>query len=226
LAFFRCCIFILIDGHKLDIISTRCTVALCGGIPHLEFNRKDVEPLSFKISALADLSGADSLMVAKIIDYPLEKAEYKPFAQARLCALPNGLAVQMWAFEAQPAPKSSLQVVLCKHGCPVVSAQLWSSGALEVLTDGNPTPNLCTLFPLWGEDLQGRYWGGSLVFDKAMLQTLWGDDCLEVGSILQGNLYKLSTDEHKPHMGSLFPADFAADPYSTGSFGEFEFVSY
>lgn len=182
--------------------------------------------MSFKISALADLSGVDSLMVAKIIDYPLEKAEYKPFAQARLCALPGGLAVQMWAFESQPAQQSSLRVVLRKGDCPVVSAQLWSTGKLEVLVDGQSTPALCTLSPLWGEDLQGRYWGGSLVFDKAMLQSLWGENCLEVGSLLQGNLYKLSTDPHKPHMGSLFPADFAADPYAVGSLGEFEFVSY
>ena len=182
--------------------------------------------MSFKISALADLSGADSLMVAKIIDYPLAKDEYKPFAQARLCALPQGLAVQLWAFEANPSPQSSLKAYLCVPGGAAVSAQLWADGRLEVLADGQPAPTLCTLFPLWGEDLQGRYWGGSLVLDKAVLQQLWGSGCLEVGGKLQGNLYKLSTDENKPHMGSLFPADFANDPYGPGSLGEFEFVSY
>ncbi len=183
--------------------------------------------MSFKISSLADLSGADSLMVAKIIDYPLATDEYKPFAQARLCALPDGLAVQMWAFESQPADQSSLRVVLGRSGCPAVSAQLWSTGRLEALVDNTPAPDLCTLSPLWGEDLQGRYWGGSLVFDKAMLQKLWGTDCLAVGSVLQGNLYKLSDNREKSHMGSLFPADFAGGhPYGPNSMGEFEFVSY
>ena len=182
--------------------------------------------MSFKISALADLSGADSLMVAKIIDYPLAKDEYKPFAQARLCALPEGLAVQLWAFEANPAPQSSLKAVLCKKGCPALSVQLWSDGRLEAIVDGTPDPTLCTLSPLWGEDLQGRYWGGSMVLNRATLQQLWGDDCLEVGSILLGNLYKLSDDQAKPHMGSLFPADFGSDPYGSSSMGEFEFVSY
>lgn len=183
--------------------------------------------MSFKISALADLSGVDSLMVAKIIDYPLEKAEYKPFAQARLCALPDGLAVQMWAFEAQPAEQSSLRVLLCKADCPVVSAQLWSTGKLEVLVDGAACPTLCTLSPLWGEDLQGRYWGGSLVFDKAMLEELLGAGCLDTGSVLLGNLYKISDHPQKSHLGSLFPMDLSHNlPFDIGSFGEFEFVSY
>ena len=51
--------------------------------------------------------------------------------------------------------------------------------------------------------------------------------CLEPGSVLRGNLYKLSTDAKKPHCGSLFPAAFAdGDPYGDRSMGEFEFVSY
>lgn len=188
--------------------------------------------MSFKISALADLSGAEGLMVAKIIDYPLEKAEYKPFAQARLCVLPGGLAVQLWAFEAAPADQSSLRAVLSGPNGAVASAQLWSSGKLEVLsgpdaTHLSPAPALCTLSPLWGEDLQGRYWGGTLVFDRAMLEALWGAGCLLPGGRLWGNLYKLSTNPQKPHMGSLFPADFAGGkPFGPGSFGEFELVSY
>ena len=182
--------------------------------------------MSFKISTLADLSGADSLMVAKIIDYPLARDEYKPFAQARLCVLPHGLAVQLWAFEANPAPESSLRAVLCVPGKPKVSAEVWSTGRLEVTVDGAPCPALCTLSPLWGEDLQGRYWGGSLVFDKAMLEDLWGKDCLCPGGLLKGNLYKLSTNSRKPHMGSLFPADFAGDPCGEASLGDFTLVSY
>ena len=179
--------------------------------------------MSYKISSLPDLSGADTLMVAKIIDYPQEKAEYKPYAQGRLCLLPHGLAVQLWAFEVAPSAHSSLQVVLQK-GQDTLSAQLWSDGRLEVLWQGQPDPRICTLSPLWGEDQQGRYWGGSLVFDRAMLEEIWGT--LTVGTTLQGNLYKLSDDKQKPHRGSLFPADFAAQPFTGSSLGQFEFVSY
>lgn len=171
-------------------------------------------------------------MVAKITSYPLEKAEYKPFAQARLCALPQGLGVQLWAFEAQPADQSSLRVVLGKQGMGLVSAQLWATGRLEVLCGADqaslaPAPNLCTLTPLWGEDLQGRYWGGTLVFDRTRLQALWGSDCMQPGQTLQGNLYKLSTNSQKPHSGSFYPADFAGGtPFGFDSFGTFQFVSY
>lgn len=181
--------------------------------------------MSYKISSLPDLSGADSLMVAKIIDYPLEKAEYKPYAQGRLCLLPHGLAVQLWAFEASPSRLSRLQVVLQKGDIPL-SATLWSTGKLEVLWKGNPCGSVCTLSPLWGEDQQGPYWGGSMVFDRAMLEEAWGSQSLQPDSVLQGNLYKLSDDTHKPHCGSLFPANFAANPYGGGSLGRFEFVSY
>ncbi len=181
--------------------------------------------MSYKISSLADLSGADSLMVAKIIDYPLEKAEYKPYAQGRLCLLPHGLAVQLWAFEVTPSQHSSLRVVLQKDGI-ALCATLWSTGKLEVLWQGQPCDRICTLSPLWGEDQQGRYWGGTLVFDRAMLEEAWGSQSLAVGSSLQGNLYKLSTDPAKPHQGSLFPADFAGDPWSGGSLDKLEFVSY
>jgi len=192
----------------------------------LIFTERTGTTMSFKISSLADLSGADSLMVAKIIDYPLAADEYKPFAQARLCVLPQGLAVQLWAFEANPAPQSSLKAVLCKENCPAVSVQLWANGRLETTVDGKAEPSLATLSPLWGEDLQGRYWGGSLVFDKAMLEDLWGKDCLCPGGLLKGNLYKLSTNSRKPHMGSLFPADFAGDPCGEASLGDFTLVSY
>jgi len=192
----------------------------------LIFTERTGTTMSFKISSLADLSGADSLMVAKIIDYPLAADEYKPFAQARLCVLPQGLAVQLWAFEANPAPQSSLKAVLCKENCPAVSVQLWANGRLETTVDGKAEPSLATLSPLWGEDLQGRYWGGSMVLDRNLLQQLWGSDCLTVGNKLLGNLYKLSDDRAKPHMGSLFPADFAGNPYGIHSLGEFELVSY
>jgi len=187
--------------------------------------------MSFKISTLADIAGADSLMVAKIIDYPLEQAEYKPFAQGRLCVTPQGLTVQLWAFEDKPSPHSSLRAVLRRVGWPAASAQLWSDGRLEVLRGGprgwEAWPAGCTLQPFWGEDLQGVYWGGTLTFLTQQLEALWGDGCLAPGQTLAGNLYKLSDDPQKPHSGSLFAADFAGgDPCGPASMGKLEIVEY
>ena len=69
--------------------------------------------MSFFISLLPSMGARrepvwDALPVAKIIQYPLERADYKPFAQARLCMTPETLYLRLWAFEVSPEPSSSL----------------------------------------------------------------------------------------------------------------------
>lgn len=193
--------------------------------------------MPFKVSALTVQPNFESLTVAKITDYPLEKRDYKPFAQGRLCITPQSLIVQLWAFEVNPSPHSSLKAVFSPAGSPDVffSAELISTGSLEatITLDGHTasfvehgfTPP--TLEPFWGEDLQGVYWGGTITFFRKELERLCGDDSLTPGAVLYGNLYKLSTDPEKPHSGSLFPADFAGGkPFDHSSLGEFQIVSY
>lgn len=193
--------------------------------------------MPFQVSVVDGAPNLDSLPVAKITDYPLEPADYKPFAQARMCVCTAGLLLQLWAFEANPSPKSSLKAVLWSPADPRrgFSLELWSSGQLQasMIQDGVISPmadaglRLPTLEPLWGEDLQGIYWGGSLTLSHEQMTSLLGDGCLSPGSVLPGNLYKLSTDPVKPHCGSLFPADFAGgDPMGSSSMGEFRIVSY
>ena len=48
----------------------------------------------------------NSLPAAKIINYPLEKADYKPYAQARLCVSNDDFYIQLLAFEVSPEEKS------------------------------------------------------------------------------------------------------------------------
>ncbi len=194
--------------------------------------------MPFKISALTTQPNFESLMVAKITDYPLEKRDYKPFAQARLCVTPQSLIVQLWAFEASPAPRSSLKAVFCPAKRPGVcfSAELMSTGSLTAaITTGDGRTGSFeqlgfappALEPFWGEDLQGIYWGGTLSFFRKELERLCGKDCLNPGAVLYGNLYKLSSDAEKPHSGSFFPADFAGGrPFDHPSLGEFQIVSY
>ncbi len=50
----------------------------------------------------------ETLPLYKIIRYPLEKRDYKPFAQARLCCNEESLFVRMWAFEALVIEGSAL----------------------------------------------------------------------------------------------------------------------
>ena len=53
----------------------------------------------FPISMITGEPLWNSLPAAKIINYPLEKADYKPYAQARLCISNDDLHIQMLAFE-------------------------------------------------------------------------------------------------------------------------------
>ena len=160
--------------------------------------------MPFKVSALTAQPNFESLTVAKITDYPLEKLDYKPFAQGRLCITPQSLIVQLWAFEVNPSPHSSLKAVFAPVNQPGVffAAELMSTGSLEAtITKGGSTARFeeqgfipPTLEPFWGEDLQGIYWGGTITFFRKELERLCGDDCLNPGAVLYGNLYKLSTD--------------------------------
>ena len=60
----------------------------------------------FPISMITGDPLWNSLPAAKIINYPLEKADYKPYAQARLCISNDDFYIQLLAFEVEPEEKS------------------------------------------------------------------------------------------------------------------------
>lgn len=186
-------------------------------------------PLGFKISLVSGQPSFDSLPVAKITNYPLEERDYKPFAQSRICINEDYLYIQMWAFEVNPSPKSSLKAILTSpDGESGFSVELLSTGHLEF----TPFPDnagfaLPLLHSMWGEDLQGEYWGGSLQIPIETAYTLLKKQNLQPGGIIRGNLYKISTDSNKPHKGSYFPADFAhGREFAQESMDNFEVVGY
>ncbi len=57
--------------------------------------------MSFKISLINGLPVWDSLPVAKIVNYPLEKRDYKPFVQARLCRQVSIHVGKLWGAATQ-----------------------------------------------------------------------------------------------------------------------------
>ena len=191
-----------------------------GAGPHLPPRRlrKVLVPMSFWLSITGEKPNLESLPVADIVDYPLEPAEYKPFAQARLCLTPQSLVVELWAFEVRPQPQSSLRAVFLSQGRRL-TFQVWSGGRWEASLEGRPA-----VHPLSGENLQGVYWGARASFPRRWLEA---EGPLEAGSVVRGNLYKLSDSPQKPHQGSLFPADFAGgQPEGDASLGEFVVVPY
>lgn len=172
----------------------------------------------------------DTLPTYKIIDYPLEQRDYKPFAQAKLCMTPAGLVLAIWAFEMVPKPESRLQAVFTTRDNELLLfAESWSGGKVDcfVRTPQGDRPVTVISHSLCGEDLQGIYWGATITLPRSLLEDCFGKGAAEVGSCLMGNLYKLSDNKEKPHKGSLFPADFAnGREYAMSSMGELKIVSY
>lgn len=195
---------------------------------------------SFPICSQPDLIQYEGLPVAKIIRYPLEKRDYMPFAQARLCHTPHLLVVQMWAFEVTTSPQSYLKAIIAPN--PVAKRDetlhltIWKNGgSLAGLAAGGAPPQPFTQRGLQsppveyfeGEDLQGIYWGGGFSIDKQALETVFGADIFHPCHRMSGNLYKRCQEAPYIHDGSFFPADFSLGNGETpASFGTFEIVNY
>jgi len=192
--------------------------------------------MAFQVSMVSQPPVFDSLPVAKILRYPLEKRDYKPYAQSCVCVSAQSLYLRMWAFEVSPMPGSSLRCVLYLYpDTPdrALGVDLRCDGAAScsILEDGEPV-KVCApggavrLTPFGGEDLQGVYWGGALQIDVDVLERWGGATRLVVGESFWGNLYKLGDYPGFAHKGSFYPADFAGRPYARESMGEFQIVAY
>lgn len=202
-------------------------------------------PAKYTVNLCPGAPEFDSLPVAKIADYPLEKRDYKPFAQCVLCFDEDRMHLQMWAFEVSPMPASELvcicfpypaapQRALCvrvRHG-EGDQADVW----IERLENGRPLPLSEDLQqkvaqqmhhrPHNGEDLQGVYWGMALSLPIALLEEIGGRMTIQPGEHFPGNFYKLSNDERFAHQGSYFPAQFPDEPFAPQSMGRFALVRY
>jgi hypothetical protein len=168
----------------------------------------------------------DSIPVAKITDYPLEKESYKPFAQSQLCIGEKGLILRLWAFEVDPPRQSALRVGL-GLGERRTALTVYADGRLDCAADGAPAAAPIFHHMIAGEDLQGEYWGAVIVLSGEILKALLGIDTLTKDIPLRGNLYKLSDAPGREHYGSHFPVDFtAADPYGPEYFGDLTILDY
>ena len=189
--------------------------------------------MSFKVFRIASLSELDTLPVAVIKDYPLEKRDYKPYAQCNICLDSASLFVRMWAFEVSPPQGSELRglfYIFAQNRELALRFSLRPDGscAFYLYEEGgqerpiNPAPGFA-LHPHNGEDLQGVYWGGLAALPLDWLESLGGP--LSLGGEFYGNFYKLCPGPEMRHDGSFFPADFAVYPFAGDSMGVFEVVS-
>ena len=183
----------------------------------------------YRVCTVQDRAGLDALPVAKIIDYPLEERDYRPFAQNILCRLPGGYRLRMWAFEVSPGEDSELRAVLALFGNTGASlhARVWIEGEprhqVTLYRNGEELPvEDCEFRNYGGEDLQGVYWGGEFFFRDELLEALAGPVLKQPGQGFPGNFYKICPDKH---YGSFSPVNWD-DPYGADSMGRFVIVEY
>lgn len=196
--------------------------------------------MPFKISLVGERFSFESLAVAKITNYPFEKRDFKPFAQARICISgKKRLFVRMWAFECkpvaditQPAPEMvSEDSILCfqlGNEQKYLSVSANANGVLypELVSENGKTPLDPSLFEqssFTGEDLQGEYWGMQFSCDIDMLDSILGIDILQAP--LKGNIYKACFNKRSEHIGALFDAK-KNTVYNTDCFGDFIITNY
>lgn len=171
----------------------------------------------------------DAIPTYKITDYPLEKRDYKPFAQAQICVTPATLALRLWSFEAKPRPLSMVEAVLTpRQGQTLLRVAAWADGRWHCLLQSpeGERPLSAVSRAMAGDDFQGEYWGISAAIPRAVVEEAFGFP-LEPGAVLLGNFYKRSLDPEKPHHGSCWPADFAGGrEYGLSSLTQFTVVRY
>ncbi len=188
--------------------------------------------MPFPVSLCRGAVSYEALPVAKITNYPLEKADYKPFAQALLCVRGDRLCLRMWAFEVYSSPESELRCVLGLFREPRLTLHIsaaaeesvrvaaWVDGA----TDKLPVPTEHR--PYNGEDLQGVYWGAEIEIPFAGFPDSLPLIPLKAWTSFPGNFYKLRRDEPYIHMGSFYPAAFPDLPFSPESMDVFTVTPY
>lgn len=182
--------------------------------------------MAFKVRMFGETPDFESLHAAKLTNFPLEKRDYKPFSQARICFSHQGLHVQFHSFEAVSLPDSRMDAVLCltKDHAPV-RLTLFADGRYQLvqcIPDGSERElEDGILQPFTGEDLQGVYWGGTFTLPQKLLTDCFGEFAPVRDFSFEGNFYKRCEDTRKPHYGSFYPADFSkslTDPENLGSF--------
>lgn len=192
--------------------------------------------MRFSISRTDVLPDMDSMPVMKVLHYPLEPADFKPFAQARMCYLTNqGLFLMMWSFEVNPICRgddndSFLILKLRIEDGKEICVKVNRHGVYRFTVDGGlrrPDDIRCKMFT--GEDLQGIYWGCELFFTDSLIKSIDGVTNLSPGHKIEGNIFKTCDDPAFRHHGCLFCSEEQAKtfhPKALSNLGRFEMVDY
>lgn len=178
----------------------------------------------FKVCSFPGVPDFETLHAAKLIEFPLEQRDYKPFSQARICFSEEGLHVQMHCFESESLAQSAIHAYLQWTPQLLVQLSIFAGGESLLLANGEPIQQ-GQFVPFTGEDLQGVYWGGTFTVPTHFFEERLGH-YPGVGETFRGNFYKVCDAPEKPHYGSFFPADFSKGVDAPENFGEFLLIAY
>ncbi len=174
----------------------------------------------------------NSLPAAKIINYPLEKADYKPYAQGRICVSNDDFHIQLIAFEVEPEEKSLVGMAISPfcEGYFWLCTDRYGTFNCKFIDERSGTERDCTknisVRIYTGEDEQGVYWCANFTLPLSLVEKLCGKSYFEAGHKMKGNFFKLC-DGKRPHYGSFYPTDFTdINPLASKYFGDFELVLY
>lgn len=137
--------------------------------------------MNYEIFTASSFTDFESVAVGRLGHYPSSDPNEHLFCQFQGLASPAGLHLKVLAFEVDTGPRSSIVIELGGKG-----------RAMRVVAEHTGRfDGAKGLSPKWlmGEDLQGEYWGASLVIPAKELE-----DLTEAGK-LWGNVikYKQST---------------------------------
>lgn len=189
--------------------------------------------MAFKIKLFDGAPDLESLQVAKMDSFAIERASYRPYSQARLCFSPKGLHLQLLSFETLSPPDSRLESVLrltdTNGKCGNFYFSLFADGRYSAALNSEPDNAAAArlhlnhdFHPLSGEDLQGVFWGGTFHLPLAQYFSF----SLHAGNTFSGNFYKLCDTKEQAHRCSFFPAEFSKPLDAAENMGEFILIDY
>lgn len=150
----------------------------------------------------------DVLPVGIVKNFPLEKHDYKPYTQVKLCFSSEGFELQLLAFEAKPLKESKIMLVFVINNKKLV-IEVFSNNEYSIKADEIEFKEKVKYHFFTGEDLQGKYWGANLMISSSLLNEYFGNFLIKNGGQIKGNVFKICENSVKPHYGSLFQADFS-----------------
>lgn len=170
----------------------------------------------------------ESLPVAKITSYPLEKRDYKPYAQVTFGMNSWQMAFNMLSFEVNPKAESKIGAVIYPfENDEFLRLEIWGTPeSTDVLLTGKAgeiTKINHNFHIIKGEDLQGVYWGYDIIVSVDELNE-FGKLKNSPGNRMKGNFYKIQTTKPE-HYGSFFDVDWE-NPFIYNNMIDLSLVSY